>query len=208
MLLARPIAPWSVIPSLLIVVTATGCGGGRPSRLAAPSLNPSGMAAKLIALGDENADGSLTGAELDRVPALKSILAQLDANGDRGLSTAELQGWLEGVRDSRVAITSFTAVVRHKGKPLAEATLKIEPLPPLATTIKAAEGLTDANGRASPSISNTTFPGVNCGLYAVRIEGNGNDGKPLPSKYNTETTLGVAVGSGLPPDGAISFDLE
>ncbi len=201
-----PAGPVAVITATL----ALGFGGcsGRPARLTPPTISPAAMAAALIKPGDADGDGTLAGDELAAVPVLASLLGQLDGDGDGRLSNAELQTWLEAVRDSRVAATSFTAIVRHKGQPLREATLTIDPLPPLAGVIKAGEGVTDDRGRTSPSIPGAAFPGVNCGVYAVRIFGSDVDGQPLPPKYNTETTLGLAVGAGLPPDGAAVYDLD
>lgn len=197
----------AAVLTAVLALGFTGCSG-RPARLAAPPLSPAAMAAALIKPGDADGDGVLAGDELAAIPALSNLVPQLDGDGDGRLSQAELQTWLEAVRDSRVAATSFTAIVRHKGQPLRGATLRIDPLPPLAGVIKAAEGVTDDRGRTSPSIPGSAFPGVNCGIYAVRIVGNDADGQPLPPKYNTETTLGLAVGAGLPPDGAVVYELD
>lgn len=198
---------WVVAAWPALIVAAGGCSG-RPARLTPPSISPAGIAASLIKPADADGDGVLAGDELSQAPILASLLPQFDADGDGRLARTELESWLQAVRDSRVAVTSFTAIVRHRGRPVTGATLTIDPLPPFTEAIQAAEGQTDDRGRASPAIPGAAYPGVNCGIYAVRIEGAGSDGEPLPAKYNAETTLGLAVGAGLPPDGAAVFDLD
>lgn len=198
----RMVVAWSAL-----AVAAGGCSG-RPARLTPPSISPAGIAAALLEPADTDADGVLAGDELLQTPVLASLLSQFDADGDGRLAKAELETWLQAVRDSRVAVTSFTAIVRHRGKPVTGATLTIDPLPPFKDAIQAAEGQTDDRGRTSPAIPGAAYPGVNCGIYAVRIEGTGSNGEPLPAKYNADTTLGLAVGAGLPPDGAVVFDLD
>ena len=61
---------------------------------------------------------------------------------------------------------------------------------------------------ATATIPSGTYMGVNCGLYRVEITGQGNDGKPLPAKYNAASTLGAAVGGRLPENGVATFVLE
>jgi hypothetical protein len=196
--------------ALIAAVCGLGISGcsSRPARLTPPAISPATMAAALIQPGDSDGDGMLAGDELTAVPVLASLLGQFDADGDGRLAKAELETWLETIRDSRVAVTSFTAIVRQGGTPLSGAQFTIDPLPPFAATIKAAEGLTDDRGRTSPAIPGAAYPGVNCGIYTVRIEGSAANGRPLPAKYNTESTLGIAVGAGLPPDGAAVFELD
>ncbi len=200
-------AGWMVVAWPALAVAVNGCSS-RPARLTPPSISPAGIAAALIKPADADNDGVLAGDEFAQVPVLASLLPRFDGNGDGRLAQAELESWLQAVRDSRVAVTSFTAIVRHRGKPVTGATLTIDPLPPFKDSIQKAEGQTDDRGRTSPAIPGAAYPGVNCGIYAVRIEGAGSDGEPLPAKYNAETTLGLAVGAGLPPDGAAVFDLD
>lgn len=203
----RLLTRWMVVAWPAVAVAIAGCSG-RPARLTPPSLSPAGVAAALITPADADGDGVLSGDERATVPVLASLLPQFDADGNGQLAQAELESWLEAVRDSRVAVTSFTAIVRHRGKPVTGATLTIDPMPPFKDTIQKAEGQTDDRGRTSPAILGAAYPGVNCGIYAVRIEGTGSDGEPLPAKYNADTSLGLAVGAGLPPDGAVVFDLD
>lgn len=191
-----------------LVLCTIGCGPGRPARLVPPPLDPAAVAAAAIAAADVDGNGSVGGDEIRKVPALAAALKHLDTDGDQSLSVAELRTWLEAVRESRVAITSFTAAVTHKGKPLAGATVRLVPEPFMGRDMQPAEAVTDASGTAFPTIRDSKYPGVNCGLYRVEIEATGVDGKPLPARYNTDSTLGVAVGGLLPENGMATFPLE
>jgi hypothetical protein len=51
-------------------------------------------------------------------------------------------------------------------------------------------------------------PGTSSGLYRIEITGTGNDGKPLPARFNAKSTLGTAVGAGVPEYGMASVTLD
>lgn len=191
-----------------LACAAAGCGPGRPARVPAPRLDPAAVTAAVFAAADADGDGALGGEEWTKVPALVAAAAVLDTNGDKRLSRDELAKWLEDVRASKVAITSFAAQVMHKGKPLADATVKLIPETFMGSELKAAEGKTDAGGSVLVTIPDSKYPGVHCGLYRVEIVGNGTDGKPLPAKFNAESMLGVAVGGMLPENGMVLFELD
>lgn len=197
-----------VWPLPCAVLLIFGCGPARPARVIPPSLDPAAVAAAAIAAADTDGDSAVDAEEIRTVPALAAALKQLDTDGDGKLTVAELRSWLETVQKSRVAITSFTATVSHKGKPLADATVRLIPEPFMGDGMQRGEAVTDAAGNAVPTIRDSKYPGVNCGLYRVEIEGTGVDGKLLPARYNTESTLGVAVGGLLPENGIITFILE
>jgi hypothetical protein len=163
---------------------------------------------EILAKADANNDGVLTAGEHTAIPAVATAAAQLDADRDDRLSQEELRRWLESVRDSKVAITSFTAIVTHLGKPLGNVTVKLVPEPFMGPEMRAAEGVTDASGAASVTIPGSKYPGVNCGFYRVEITGRGNGGQMLPPHYNTKTELGTAVGNMLPENGMAIFTLE
>jgi len=187
---------------LMLAGAVVGCGPARPTRLPAPALDPAAVAD--AALGGSGPQGK---AELKQVPALAFALDLLDKDGDKKLSREELIGWLTEVRDSKVAITSLSVEVKHKGRPVKNATVRFIP-ESFMTEVKEAGGTTDDTGMAMVSIPGSEYPGVNCGLYRVAISGQGNNGKALPAKYNAETTLGVAVGGMLPENGMVTFVLE
>jgi len=179
---------------LLLATASVGCGPARPARIPAPPLDPAAVAA---AAGD-----------LDKLPAIAFGRVVLDTDKDKKVSQAELIKWLEEVRDSKVAITSVAFQVSHKGKPLSGAEIRLVPEACMGGGIKEASGKTDQSGMSMVTIPGSEYPGVNCGLYRVEITGNGNDGKPLAAKYNSQSTLGVPVGGMLPENGMAVFELN
>jgi hypothetical protein len=219
-----------------LLLAAAGCGPSGPKRVPAPPVDPAGITKAVMQLADVDADGLLSAAELGRVPGLaaeratatpppspaadtplwaappagggnKRVLA-LDADGDKRLSAAEITTWLTGVRDSRVGITQASVRFSHKGKPVTGATVRLVPEAFMSAKMQAAEATTDASGMATPSIPGGRYPGVNCGVYRVEITGSLPDGKPIPAKYNSSTSLGLAVGNGLPAESPVEFRLD
>lgn len=202
-----PLAACLLATCLLAACLAGGCGPSKPARLVPPALDAAAVTAGIMQ-ADANGDGILDAGELARAPAFLEAVPQLDRDGDKSLSRAEIESWVADVRGSQVAITSAAVVVKHKGRPLAGAGVKFVPEAYMGTAVAAAEGTTDAAGQAQISIPGGRFPGVNCGVYRVEITGKGPDGRPLAAKYNTSTTLGAAVGGPLPRGGVLVFALE
>lgn len=203
---------WNYVVALgavgVMVVGTTGCGPRRPARVPPPALDPAAVTEAVMSAADADGNGIVSGAELGKVPAFESAVNVLDVNGDAGVSAAELETWLQAVKGSRVAITSLAAAVTHKGKPLANATVRLVPESFMGGEMKAAEGHTDKSGYAAIAIPDSGYPGVNCGLYRVEITGKGSDGAPLGAEFNTASRLGVAVGGLLPENGLTTFTLE
>ena len=191
-----------------IAVGATGCGSPRSNSVAPPALDAAAVTAAVMAQADADGDGQLTKQELERVPALAASLAALDSNADGRLAAAELRAWLDAVRAAGLALTPLTVSVTHKGKPLERAEVRLIPESFMAGRVAAATGQTDSFGSAVLNIPESGYPGVHCGLYRIEIAGTGNDGKPLPARFNAESTLGAAVGAGVPEYGMVSFTLD
>ena len=189
--------PRHVVLATLMLVAA-GCGPSRPKRIVPPALDPEAVTVAVLAKADADGNGTVSKSELAAVPALIAAVTEVDVDRDGGISRDELRQWLDRVKESRIAITSFAGEVRHQRRPLANAQVKLVPESFMGAETKSAEGTTDADGRFTATIPNSVYPGVNCGLYRVEISGQGNDGKPLPGKYNSQTTLGTAVGGSLP----------
>jgi len=195
------------VAAILSLIVA-GCGPSRPARIVPPALDPEAVTTAAMAQADANGNGVIEKTELGGLPALVAAVSQLDQDHDGGISKAELRRWLDEVKESRIAITSYAGEVRHLKRPLGGATVRLVPESFMGADVKAAEGVTDPDGRFSATIPDAKYPGVNCGLFRVEITGQGNDGKPLPAKYNTQSTLGTAVGGQLPENGVATFVLE
>ncbi len=192
----------------VVVLAVSGCGQGRPARVIAPAIDVEAVTAAMFTAADTDGNARLEDGELATVPAIATAAVALDTDGDKGVSRQELAQWLDEVSRSKVAITTFETVVRHRGRPLAGVLVKLVPEPFMGGEIKAAEGTTDADGLARVTIPGGRYPGVNCGIYRVEITGKGNDGRPLPARYSSTSTLGVAVGGPLPEQGMALFELK
>jgi hypothetical protein len=201
---------YSVGVSLLgvLAVGAAGCGPLRTRSVTPPALDAAAVTAAVMAQADTDGDGQLTKQELERVPALAASLAALDTNADGRLAAAELRAWLDAVRGAGVAFTPLTVSVTHNGKPLEAAEVRLVPESFMGAQVAAATGQTDSFGNAVLNIPESGYPGVHCGLYRIEITGTGNDGKPLPPRFNAESTLGAAVGANVPEYYTASVTLD
>lgn len=191
-----------------ILVVATGCSGQQPARLVAPTFSPEQAATSILARADANADGSIDTGEAGKLPALKTVVRDLDSDGDKRLSRAELLQWLDEIRQARVAINPLGLTVTHREKPLANAQVRLVPEDFFGPGVQPATGTTDASGLVRPAIADSRHAGVNCGLYRIEISGMGNDGQAIPARFNTATTLGLAVGGQLPRSGIVTIPLD
>jgi len=197
----------AVITGIAAMLSLAGCGGG-PSRLAyeGPAWNPSAQAAKIVELHDADGNGVLGPEELEKAPAMKAALRFADRNHDGKLDSTEIMSRLSFFRDSRTYRAKMVCHVTLGGKPLTRATVRFVPEEAIAGVIGPAQGVTDASGRAVMAAEGAKEPGILPGFYKVEITGGG---KTLPSRYNTETTLGCEVTPDGGPEGlAPKFDLK
>jgi hypothetical protein len=184
----------------------TGCWRGLP-RLRPPSINASSAAAKAIEMYDADKDGKIGGAELDKSPALKAALAQIDTAGEGTITAAKITARIKKWQENKIARMQLECIVLHNGKPLAGAEVKFIPEAFLGDEIKTATGKTNQRGMARLSgatASRADPPGVAFGLYRVEIT---KPGEKIPAKYNTQTTLGQEVALDAPNLQDIRFNL-
>ena len=166
--------------------------------------------ARAMAEYDSNRDGYLDVTELERCPGLKSVLAPFDRDKDGRLSQAEIEEGLTSIQDGQVVLAEVTCKVTLDGKPLAGASVVVEPESFLQSYIKPAKGTTNEQGRASMQIDGAARPGCHIGLYRVRISKVGDEGRDIvPARYNSQTILGLGAGSRVGPrgSGVYSFSL-
>lgn len=197
----------SHVASLIVACLpiAAGCSG-RPARVVAPRIDPAAVTEAVFQAADEDRDGGLRAGELKIVPGIAAATERLDGDGDGAVSREELSRWLTAVRDTRVAITRIEMTITQRRRPLANAQVRLVPEPFMGGEVREAEGSTDAEGVVVVTIPGAKYPGVHCGLYRLTITGTGNEGKPLGARFAAASTLGVAVGAGL-PETAVAIDL-
>ena len=97
----------------------------------------------------------------------------------------------------------------HNGTPLAGANVVFVPETFLGSVIKSGSGVTSSVGVAIVSgvyEADPSIKGLSPGFYRVEITKNGEN---IPSKYNTETTLGAEAASGSEAEmHGLKFDLQ
>jgi hypothetical protein len=184
----RAITSCTLAVSLII---AAGCPR-TPPRLYPPAIDASAAGAKAIEMYDTDKDGKISGAELDKCPALKAAMAQIDTSGEGAITAAKITARIKAWQESKLGRMSLSCTVLHNGKPLPGAEVKFVPETFLGNNIKTASGKTDQNGVAMISVPTTDRqdpPGVAPGLYRVEI----TKASEIPAKYNNDTTLGQEV---------------
>ncbi len=190
------------------LILSSGCTKG-PSRLHPPSIDASGAGSQAMEMYDADRDGKISGPELDKCPALKAAIAQIDSSGEKAITAAKITARIKQWQDSKLGRMSMSCTVLRNGKPLANAEVNFVPEKFLGENVKTASGKTDKNGVAMisvPTKDRSDPPGVAPGLYRVEVT---KAGDKIPAKYNTETTLGQEVA--LDAEGiqkGIRFDLK
>jgi len=135
----------SVSAAVLAVSVAAGCGPRRAEWQVPAVFDVGAVARAVMETADANGDGLLDPVEFGALPALEGMVAVLDTDGDRRLSAAEVEAWLERVRRESVAACEAPMLVTHRGQPLADALVKLVPEPCMAAATEPAEGRTEAS---------------------------------------------------------------
>lgn len=172
----------------------SGCNRG-PSRIVAPSIDASGVAAAAMAQCEKDGDGALTKEELAACPAILSSLTKYDANHDGQVTAEEIETRVESWSSSGVGITAQTFFVRLDGRPLAGARVELIPEPFFDDVLFPAESGVGTSGMCSPGMAQENLPegvptGIYCGLYRVKVT---HPEKAIAARYNERSELGIEV---------------
>jgi hypothetical protein len=172
-------------------ISVCGCVD-RPTRIQAPSWNPSGFADEVMEKLDTNGDSQINAGELAAAPGLAFGAKSIDTNSDGMLSRDELIDRFQIYVDRRVGLTSKEIRFLYKGRPLAGAEVRLVPEFFLADLLEPARGTTNEGGSVIPEIANNELrtPVMQSGYYRVEITSPRVD---LPPQFNTATTVGVEV---------------
>jgi hypothetical protein len=203
----RP-ARWLGSAAIVVVGFASGgCGSSGPARINPPRIDAVAAGNAALAEYDTDHDGTISGKELDKCPALKA--AQKHYADAAGKITAE--SLAEGIarwQENRIAITRCGVIVTMDAKPLAGATVTAEPEKFLGPEVQTAAGVTDLHGGCTLRIPGQI--GMQYGLYRVRITKNVEGKELIPARYNAETELGLEVspGAGGLGAGGTTFKLQ
>jgi hypothetical protein len=178
------------------LLVAWGCSRG-PSRIKPPAISASSSASAAMAKYDTNHDGSIKGEELDKAPALKGAVKNLEADKTGAVTADKIEARIKKWQESRIGLMSFSCTIKLNGQPLPGAKVTLVPEEFLGADLKPATGTTEEHGVAILSVDRTAKPelppGVPCGFYRVEVSKMENGTETIPAKYNKETTLGVEV---------------
>ena len=176
----------------VIGMLLAGCSSS-PSRLVPPGVSANAGTAA-VEKYDTDGNGMLSKEELTASPALKSVIAQLDKDGDAQISASEIDRRVDEWRDSKVALTSVMVTVRLDGRPLPGAEVEFVPETFMGDKTETAKGKTDERGMTRLRISDAPEGrGVRPGLYNIRISKLKDGKETLPKKYVEGTDLGGEV---------------
>ena len=183
-----------------------GCSSG-PGRVKPPSISASGAASEAMELYDKDGDGFLVGAELDAVPGIKAAMETIDGDKDGKVTADEIQARIEAWQATKIGVMSIKCIVTLDGRPIPGATVTFDPESFLGSDLKAAVAEVGQGGSAMITIpkdqrpNKDTPPGVQVGLYRIRVSKKAGGKETVPAKYNTETILGQEVS---PDDPAVA----
>jgi hypothetical protein len=195
-----PHAPHTLVTTIVLsTALLAGCWGGGPGRVKPPDIDAGDAGDQAIELYDKDGDGAIAGAELDAVPGVKAAMETIDADKDGKATAEEIAARVESWQATRVGVMSINCSVTLDGRVPAGAIITFEPESFLGDNIKAGVGEVGPGGSALVSIpkdqrpAKDTPPGLQLGLYRVRISLKSNGQETIPSQYNSETTLGQQV---------------
>lgn len=182
-----------VIVGCVGLLAGWGCSKG-PTRVKPPGIDASETGPLALKEYDANGDGVIDATELNKAPALKASIKNLDDNKDGKVSGEEIVARVENWQEQKVGRMGLRVRVTRRGQPLAGAMVKFVPEKFLGDEVQPAEGVTDENGyallNAPPDPDHPNLPGMHCGLYRVEIT---KQGDRIPAMYNTQTIFGQEV---------------
>jgi hypothetical protein len=183
-----------------------GCKKSAPYYRPAPAIDAVAAGAKAIELFDANKDGKISGAELDKCPALKTAFEPVNPSDKLEITAAMIAARIKDWQDSKLGRVGLGCIVLHNGQPLKGAEVKFVPENFLDDKVPTATGKTDAKGTALIGIPDQLPLGITPGFYRVEITKTGEN---IPAKYNTETIFGLGVPSHhLGMEEGLKYDLK
>ncbi len=172
-----------------------GCSRRPADGNMAPRLNSERVGQATLKQYDFRGDGKIDRAELERCPALKAAVEQIDPQHTGEITAEMIAARIKAWQKSKIGRMPFPCRCLHNGKPLAGAEVKFVPEEFLGPMMPSAAGTTDQNGIVRVSIHTDPAnrydpPGVPPGFYRVEIT---KADEQIPVKYNQATTLGQEV---------------
>ena len=185
-----------------------GCSRG-PSALAPPKIAPESAAAEAMALYDADGDKKLSSAELESCPGMADGMKIYDQDNDGTISQAEIATRLQRFVNRQVALARLSVTVTLNKRPLGNALIRFVPEPYLGDEVKVATGTTRKRGSATMAVAQEELPKNQKGIRGVHSGTYRveitHPDEEIPKRYNTETSLGYESTPGNP---YASFNLK
>jgi hypothetical protein len=160
---------WCTVFALLVLA---GCSQA-PGRVAVPDYDPAAIATGVLTEFDQNQDGQLRGAEIQKL----QMLMRHDTNQDKSLSGEELQAIVQKWIDDRAGRCDLSSRVTFDGRPLVGADVSYQPLSAFGELLPSGTGTTDQTGAATIASASDGGPpksGMPCGFYRVVVKAAGS----------------------------------
>lgn len=175
--------------TLFLVCALMGCSH-LPAAPVRPALNPDEASELALEKCDTDGDSQLNKTEAEQSPGLTSAFDRIDKDQNGELSAEELAERIRYYKTANTTIVSGGMQMLMTGRPLSGATVTLEPEEFLGSAFTPCTGVTNGNGHVSLKGHDAKFPGIYLGMYRLKISKVENGQETIPSKYNTETTLG------------------
>jgi hypothetical protein len=194
------------------LLSATGCGTG-PAAIPPPDVDVDYVVETLLAEYDANKNGGLSRDELAAEPVLAECLSQCRRDQGDEISGEHLTKKLHAIFDPTCALVSARLVVTRNGQPLANASVRLVPLPVLQNALPVGTGVTDEYGTTLISASREDLPSeapplpglMPPGLYLVEVT---HPTTKIPEKYNRQTVFGRELSGETSYRGGLAVDLK
>jgi len=192
--------------AVLLAVGFSSCARG-PAAVNQPYIDPDDAGSQAMQMYDTNGDGKVAGDELLKAPGLNAALERLDKDGDKAVTADEVAERIRTWQKMGRGLMSFAFTATLDGRPLTDAVVTFEPEPFLGDEIKKASCTTNASGNGGATIAMEDRPnpatpsGMHLGLYKVKFSKVVGGKETIPTKYNSETTLGQEVATDVPDVG-------
>jgi hypothetical protein len=174
-----------------VVVLAAIVGCGSPPPPSRPALVPAEVARRALEMYDANHDGKIDAEELKKSPALVALAANLGPQAAGGLTGEDLTRRAEAWLKSPSGLVPQRLLIDLDSRPLAGATVAVEPEECMGPGYQAVTATTDAMGQCCPSAADARYGGLYLGLYRIRISKLDGGRETIPARYNTQTELGL-----------------
>ena len=195
------------VAAAALAVETIGCSN-TPSRVQLPAINVEQAGLAAIQEYEDDGNGSLSRAELTKVPGILRAIGHYDTNQDNSVSADEISQRLTQLRATKIGMEPIFCKVTLDGRPLEGAVVKFIPESFFGSDIKSATGVATPRGLVNMEIDTSELPkdqrmlkGAHCGIYKIEVA---HPTHTISARYNVNTVLGVEVA----PLREIQIDLD